>query len=114
MNRSTGLTVTDLEHLQQSVADILTTPIGSRLMRRDYGCDQFSLIDQPLNGALALQAKAVIVIALLRWEPRINLTRIAMELGDEPGQAFVDLEGYSTVTNTAVSLRAPLTLGGTR
>lgn len=114
MNRVNGLSLTDLEHLQQSVADILTTPIGSRLMRRDYGCDLFSLIDQPLNGALALRAKAVIVIALLRWEPRINLTRIALELGDAPGQAFVDLEGYSTATNAAVSLRAPLSLGGTR
>jgi len=60
----------------------------------------------------ALQAKAVAVIALMRWEPRLNLTRIALTLGDAPGQAFVDLEGYSTVTNTAVSLRAPLVFGG--
>lgn len=113
MNRNTGQPLTDLEHLRQSVADILTTPIGSRLMRRDYGSDLFTLIDQPLNGALALRAKAVIVIALLRWEPRINLTRIGLELGDAPGQAFVDLEGHSTATNAAVSLRAPLSLGGT-
>jgi phage baseplate assembly protein W len=48
----------------------------------------------------------------MRWEPRLNLTRIALTLGDAPGQAFVDLEGYSTVTNAAVSLRAPLVFGG--
>lgn len=112
MNRTSGLTVTELEHLQQSVADILTTPIGTRIMRREYGCDLFSLLDQPLNPALALQAKATAVTALLRWEPRLNLTYIGISLGDAPGQAFVDLEGYSTVNDAAVSLRAPLTLGG--
>lgn len=112
MSRAMGLAVTELEELQQSVGDILTTPIGTRVMRRPYGCDLFSLIDQPFNDATALQAKAVAVIALMRWEPRLNLTRIALTLGDAPGKAFVDLEGYSTVTNAAVSLRAPLVFGG--
>ena len=35
MNRNTGRAVAGLEHLRQSVADILTTPVGSRVMRRD-------------------------------------------------------------------------------
>jgi phage baseplate assembly protein W len=26
-----------IEHLRQSIRDILTTPIGSRIMRRDFG-----------------------------------------------------------------------------
>ncbi|MDT3721415.1 GPW/gp25 family protein [Pseudomonas oryzihabitans] len=112
MNRNTGQALGDLEHLQQSVTDILTTPIGSRLMRRDYGCDLFRLLDQPLNAALGLQAKAVAVIALLRWEPRLNLTHIDLVQGERPGQAFIELEGYSTVNDAAVSLRAPLLLGG--
>ena len=37
MNRRDGLTVTDLEHISQSIGDILRTPVGSRVMRRDYG-----------------------------------------------------------------------------
>lgn len=35
MNSRTGRTITDSAHLAQSVADILTTPIGSRAMRRE-------------------------------------------------------------------------------
>ena len=27
----------DMEHLKQSVRDILTTPLASRVMRREYG-----------------------------------------------------------------------------
>ena len=38
MNRFTGEKITsETEHIKQSIADILLTPIGSRLQRRDYG-----------------------------------------------------------------------------
>ncbi|WOI45142.1 hypothetical protein [Acidovorax sp. BLS4] len=34
MNRPTGQRLGALEHLQQSIGNILATPIGSRVMRR--------------------------------------------------------------------------------
>lgn len=37
MNRETGKALTGIEHIQQSIRDILVTPIGSRVMRRKYG-----------------------------------------------------------------------------
>lgn len=37
MNSATGKTITDTEHLRQSVQDILITPQGSRIARREYG-----------------------------------------------------------------------------
>ncbi len=36
MNANTGKELEGIEHLKQSIIDILTTPIGSRVMRRDY------------------------------------------------------------------------------
>ena len=53
MNRATGRRITAADHLRQSVADIITTPIGSRVMRRDYGSLVPALIDQPHNPARA-------------------------------------------------------------
>lgn len=76
MNRSTGRASDGLAHIQQSVSDILTTPIGSRVMRRDYGSLLPELIDQPLNEATLLRAYAAAVIAILRWEPRIRVRTI--------------------------------------
>lgn len=35
MNRETGRAITDVEHVGQSCRDILRTPVGSRVMRRD-------------------------------------------------------------------------------
>lgn len=69
MNRSDGLTVTDLEHISQSIGDILRTPVGSRVMRRDYGSLLASMLDQPQTPALELQIKVACYMAVLKWEP---------------------------------------------
>ena len=78
MNRTTGRAIGDADHLRQSVADILTTPIGSRVMRRDYGSLVPALIDQPHNPALASRINAAAVSALMRWEPRLLVRRIQL------------------------------------
>ena len=66
----------DMEHLKQSVRDILTTPLASRVMRREYGSLVPDLIDEPMNNTTRLQCMSAAVIALTRWEPRIALDAI--------------------------------------
>ena len=80
MNRSDGLTVTDLEHISQSIGDILRTPVGSRVMRRDYGSLLASMIDQPQTPALELQIKVACYMAVLKWEPRVTLSSVTRHL----------------------------------
>jgi len=92
LHRSNGRAVSDLDHLRQSINDILMTPIGTRLERRDYGSDFTSLIDQPFNATTRLQAMAVIVMALAKWEPRIQITALEITLGDAPGQFLLKLD----------------------
>ena len=111
MNRDTGRAIEEADHIRQSIRDILTTPIGSRVMRRDYGSLLPELIDQPLNGATLLKAYAATVLALLKWEPRLRITRVRFG-ADAAGQLTVDLEATRTdgaraaaPTNIAVLLR---------
>ena len=80
----TGTTLTDTAQLSANLRTLLTTPIGSRVMRRDYGSEIFSLIDQPQHGATRLRLMAATVHALTLWEPRIRITKVelgAPELG---------------------------------
>ena len=111
MNNGNGLAISGSQHLAQSIADILTTPIGSRVMRREYGSQLADLIDWPLNSATRLQAYAATAMALMRWEPRIRLSRVELSLGAVAGQAVLDLEGTLADSNEPLSLRVPLTLG---
>ena len=76
MSRETGEFLDDLAHLKQSIVDILTTPIGSRVMRRDYGSNLFRLIDKPVNKELIQQIYAAVAEALGNWEPRIKVEKI--------------------------------------
>lgn len=111
MNRETGATITDLDHLKQSIADILTTRIGTRVQRREYGSQLPDLIDQPYNGTTRLRAYAAIAMAVMRWEPRLRLTRVQLSQGDIAGNAVLDLQATRIDTNEALALQVPLALG---
>lgn len=110
MDSTTGRHITGIAHVRQSVADILTTPLGSRLERRNYGSLLPSLIDQPDNAHTRLRCYAAIASALMKWEPRLRVTRVGMTAGDRPGQATVDLQG--DYLGQAVSLSAALQMRG--
>lgn len=111
MNARTGRLMSETEHIAQSINDVLTTPLASRVMRRDYGSLLPDLIDWPTNDATRLQAYSAIVTALMRWEPRISLTRVQLWLGERPGQVILDLEGQRVDSNEAMNLRVPLQMG---
>lgn len=76
MDRHTGRSLDETAHLAQSIHDILTTPKGALVMRRDYGSDLPNIIDRPLNGETIVDAYMAVAEALDRWEPRVDLTRI--------------------------------------
>lgn len=111
MSATTGRAIEGLDHLRQSIADILTTPIGTRVMRRDYGSLLLELIDQPFNGATRMKLYGATATALMRWEPRIRLTRIDLTVGAEPGTFVIELEGRRTdvaASNDYTRLTIPL------
>lgn len=103
MSRSTGQVLDGVEHLQQSIADILTTPIGSRVMRRDYGSRLFDLIDRPVNDSWLVDCYAWTAEALLRWEPRIKLRRVSISSIEE-GRPVLDLEASYLIDGKPITL----------
>lgn len=83
MSRSHGTLMTPSEHLRQSVVDILTTPLGSRLMRRSYGSLLPMLIDEPLNLATKLKLMSAIATALVQWEPRLKIRQVQLSINPD-------------------------------
>lgn len=92
INANTGARLSGIEHLRQSIRDILTTPIGSRVMRRDYGSRLPDLIDAPLNRATLLDIYAATAEAIARWEPRLSLQSVSVASA-APGRIELDLVG---------------------
>lgn len=109
MNVHTGRRLDSLAHIQQSVADILTTPIGSRVMRREYGSLLPELIDQPLNGPTALRAYSATVVALMKWEPRIRVQQVTRQVSTQrPGRFDLIITGHRVDSGERISLAVPL------
>ncbi|MDL1992987.1 GPW/gp25 family protein [Vibrio parahaemolyticus] len=92
MDANTGLALSGIDHLKQSVRDILTTPIGSRVMRRDYGSRLFELIDSPTNPETIADIIAATASALKKWESRIEVTRVLVSSA-QPGEIILNIEG---------------------
>lgn len=91
MHTATGRRIDRAAHISQSIADILTTPIGSRLMRRGYGSYIPQLIDQPLTDANILRLQAATAQAIMQWEPRTRLRSARLRF-DATGRAHLTLE----------------------
>ncbi len=70
-----------MDHLRQSVADILTTPKGTRVMRPEYGSDLPRLVDRPMDASARLLVTAATAEAIARWEPRVALERVEVSGG---------------------------------
>lgn len=94
VSRHTFAPIGEAEHLRQSITDILTTPLGSRVMRRDYGSRLFELVDRPLQPSTLLAIIQATAEALIRWEPRLLLERVRVT--GEPGRVRIGIEGRTT------------------
>lgn len=82
--------LTEEEHIHQSVRDILTTPAGSRIMRREYGSLLPDLIDQPGTPANRMRLMSATVMAIIQWEPRLAIQQTSIDL-NMAGQVTVDM-----------------------
>lgn len=93
MARSDGGHLADWHHVEQSIQIILTTPIGSRVMRRDFGSILLDLVDRKLTPSAVLSIYSACALALLMWEPRFRLTSARLVSARQTGQTGVELFG---------------------
>ncbi|ELP2902977.1 GPW/gp25 family protein [Escherichia coli O5] len=99
--------ISDTEHLRHSVNNILTTPRGSRIMRREYGSLLPELLDAPQNDVTRLQCMSAVVMALAQWEPRIAINRVDITWLPD-GRALLAISGVLTRTMQPVQMSIPL------
>ena len=110
MSASAGTALSEEAHIRQSVRDILTTPIGSRIERRTYGSLIPDLIDQPGNPANRLRLMSATIMAIIQWEPRLSVQSATIEL-DAAGRVTVDMDAVRRTgqrAGTPINLSIPL------
>ena len=96
INNKTGKHITGIEYLRQRITDVLTTPIGTRVMRRDYGSRLFDLIDAPITKMTVINYYAATAEALSKPINGIHdfkLTKVYVSRVSI-GRLQIDIDGF--------------------
>jgi phage baseplate assembly protein W len=96
-----GAVLTGWDHVAQSLAVLLTTLIGERVMRRGLGMDEATLQDRPMNAVEITDAFVAISEAIRPrlvnghqyGEPRYDLVRVVPLSARESGFISFRLDG---------------------
>jgi len=103
MDRNTGRAIEGHTHLRQRLSDILSTPLGSRVERRDYGSRLPRLVDRPVTPSLRIDIVQATAEALSRWEFEFRLTNVAVGF-ETPGHVRLDLTGTDLINGKKLTL----------
>lgn len=106
----TGTEVDELADIRGSVSRILGTPIGTRVMRREFGSHLFDLNDSPANPAGVLRIIAASADAIARWETRVTMQSAYVSVTYD---GVVTVTATCAVNGTDLTITADSRIGGT-
>lgn len=67
-----------LVSIEQSIKDILITPLGSRVMRPEYGSLLYTLIDRKIDDSFRAKLTRYVAEAISKWEKRVKLKGVRL------------------------------------
>ncbi len=102
--------VTKEEDIEQSLEILLSTSLGERFLRPDYGCELHDYLFEPLNQSMKSYLYDLIKTAVLRHEPRIKLEKMEMHTREEEGLILFELFYWIITTNTRYNYVYPFYL----
>lgn len=95
----------EVQHVEESLRQILGTAISERIMRRDWGSNVESLIFSPNDPTFDIRLRRVLIEPLRLFEPRVNVISADI-LGRDPdrGIIFVNIDLSIRRTNQAFNI----------
>ncbi|WP_248798712.1 GPW/gp25 family protein [Pseudomonas sp. MWU13-2105] len=76
-------------NINQSIDLLLKTPVGSRTLMPDYGCNLSSYVFRRIDASLQEEIIQSVSLTLLNGEPRIDVERVDLSIQD--GGAVVNV-----------------------
>jgi phage baseplate assembly protein W len=103
--------VAGAELVRQSIRLVLGTRRGTRAMRPDFGAGLEDFLFEPVSTATAALIRHRVETALVRWEPRIDVTEVRADVTDRSTGRIEITIGYRIrSTNTFYNLVYPFFL----
>jgi phage baseplate assembly protein W len=104
-------TVFGVEDIEQSLAILLATRRGERVMQEDFGCDLSEFLFGEISQGLIGRVRSVIADAILHDEPRITLNEVEVsESRAHEGLLLIRLDYTIRATNSRYNMVYPFYL----
>ena len=98
------------EDIQSSLRILLSTRLGERIMQPKYGCNVDDMLFQTLDATLTTEIKNRIEVAILFFEPRIDIEKLQLTQDELGGLILLSLDYVIRTTNTRGNLVYPFYL----
>ncbi len=98
------------EDIQSSLQILLSTRLGERVMQPKYGCNVDDMLFETLDTTLKTEMKNRIEVAILYFEPRIDIVKLALTQDELGGLILLSLDYVVRTTNTRGNLVFPFYL----
>ena len=99
------------ESIRQAIWIILSTALGERVMRPDFGCAIHELVFAPNSAATWGMAEHHVREALLSWEPRIEVLDVkAVASGGQDEELLIGIDYRVRMTDSRFNLVYPFYL----
>src|ERR1700747_1444626 len=95
------------ESIEQAIWIILATAPGERVMRPDFGCGIHQYVFAPNDGATIVQVTKEVREALIRWEPRIDVSDVDTEVRERGEVLLINVHYRIRSTNNFFNLVYP-------
>ncbi len=103
--------VSEEEDIQQSLAILLSTRPGERIMRPKYGCNLDIILFEPLSTTLITRVSDQIKTSILFYEPRIDLKKVEINTeNSNEGVIFIKITYTVRSTNSRFNFVYPFYL----
>lgn len=80
-----------MELIRQSIATILDTQPGERIMLPSFGCGLLRYLMEPNTLSTRTSMEQDIISALSQWEPRIRLVNVAVTPGEDASLVWIEI-----------------------
>jgi uncharacterized protein len=100
--------VSGVEDVHESLRILLSTRLGERVMREEYGCDLLQVQFEEIDQALINRITGLVTDAVIRGEPRIELDKVAVdESSSTDGLLLIQVAYTVASTNSRYNLVYP-------
>lgn len=95
------------EDIKQSLHILLSTTLGERVMRSDFGANLQQQVFEPMDAAFQAYVQSIISDAITNYEPRINLDSVDVLVENEAGRIELTINFTIISTNSRANIVYP-------